>query len=303
MSSLRRSDQHTFLGNLAIIHIRTPGPASLLPFQEAFLAGARRRAADLGFALSKLSHIPGQSRLPALQRVLRARGVTGLIFFNLQAQADLSDFDWTQYAAVQVDYPVLRPVLHTAGIDHHGTLHLALTQLLSRGYRRIGLFMTRPKDQRLAFKWSGAFAAFQRNHPAIDPVPELEQPEISRPQFLKWFQRHRPDAVLGHQTEVIDWLRDVGVRVPEEAGFVTLNRNEATRPCAGMDLVPAAQGAAAVDIVVGQIHRFERGAPNRPTLTLIEGNWIEGPTVRAARIPFLAPEPIGRTVRPRHLLR
>jgi LacI family transcriptional regulator len=280
MSSLRRSDQHSYLGNLAIIHIRSPGPPSLLPFQKEFLVGVRRRAADLGFALNELSHIPGQSRLPALQRVLRARGVTGLIFFNILAQADLSAFDWSPYAAVQIDYPVLTPTLHTAGIDHHGTLHLALTELLNRGYRRIGLFMTRPKDQRLVFKWSGAFTAFQRRHPDIDPIPELEQPAISRRQFLQWFKRHRPDVVVGHQTEVIDWLREAGVRVPDAVGFVTLNHNEASRPCAGLDLVPAAQGAVAVDAVVGQIHRFERGIPERPTMTLIEGNWVEGPTVR-----------------------
>lgn len=280
MASLRRSRQHSHLGNLAIIHICAPESGALLPFQKEFLVGARRRAADLGFALNELSYIPGQSRLPVLQRVLRARGVKGLIFFNVLAQADLSAFDWSPYAAVQIDYPVLAPALHSAGIDHHGTLHLALTQLLNRGYRRIGLFMTRPKDQRLAFKWSGAFAAFQRRFPAAGHIPELEQPELSRSKFLQWFRRHRPDAVVGHQTVVIDWLLGAGFKVPDDVGVITLNQNEAERPCAGLDLVPASQGAAAVDAVVGQIHRFERGIPNRPTMTLIEGIWIDGPTVR-----------------------
>ena len=280
MSSLRRSRQHSHLGNLAIIHIRSPGTSDLLPFQQEFLVGVQGRAIELGFALNELTFVPGQSKLPALQRVLRARGVTGLIFFNELAQADFSDFDWSPFAAVQVDYPVLSPALHTAGIDHHGTLHLALNELRRRGYRRIGLFMTRPKDERLAFKWSGAFAAFQRRSPAIGQIPELEEPAISRRQFLRWFKRHRPDAVVGHRCAVIEWLRDAGVGVPEEVGFITLNHNEAARPCAGLDLVPAAQGAAAVDVVVGQIHRFERGIPARPTMTLIEGNWVEGPTLR-----------------------
>ena len=50
------------------------------------------------------------------------------------------------------------------------------------------------------------------------------------------------------------------------------------------------------EIVVGQIHRFERGIPARPTMTLIEGTWVEGPTVRPPPVAFTCIVAIGQNL-------
>ena len=41
-----------------------------------------------------------------------------------------------------------------------------------------------------------------------------------------------------------------------------------------------AVGEAAVDMVVGQIHRNESGIPDFPRATLIGASWVEGESVR-----------------------
>lgn len=280
MSSLRRSTQHSYLGNLGLIYVTEPGEKGWIPFHENSIEGAKARATELGFNLSVFRHVPTDNRHAALNRVLKSRGITGLIFINAQVQADFSRFDWTPFAAVQVDYPITTPVLHTMGIDHHRTIRMALMRLMEMGYRRIGFFIERYKDIRLAYKWSGAFAAFQRGAKDLKPIPELELPVIERKDFLKWFNRHKPDVVVGHKTAAIRWLRDEGVRVPEDAGFLNLNWNETDMPCAGLDLQAREQGEVAVESVVAQIHQFDKGVPDHPKTIYIEGRWVDGPTIR-----------------------
>ncbi|OAM88893.1 LacI family transcriptional regulator [Termitidicoccus mucosus] len=282
MSSLRRSAQQSYLGNLALICITLPGKQALLPFHAGLVAGARLRAAELGFKLDVLSHIPKDIRHAALNRVLRSRGITGLIFLNARTRADFSRFDWSHFASTQIDHAITSPVLHASGIDHHRTIHMALTRLAGRGYKRFGFFIETHKDIILAYKWSGAFAAFQRIMPALKHIPELEQKVLQRPAFLSWFREYQPDILVGHKTEIIGWLRDEGLRVPEDIGFFNLNLNESPIPCAGLDLEAALQGAIAVESVVTQIHQFERGAPAHPKTIHIEGRWMDGPTIRPA---------------------
>lgn len=287
MSSLRRSAQHSYLGNLALISITKPGELDGIPthtdykkFHADFSDGAAARAEELGFKLSVFNHEPVDKRHAALNRVLKSRGVTGLIFINTQTQADFSDFDWAPFAAVQMDYPISTPVLHTSGIDHHRTVRMALTKLVAMGYRRIGFFIERYKDSRLAYKWSGAFAAFQRGADELTPIPELEMPTLGKQDFLKWFRRHRPDVLVGHRTDAIEWLRETGVRVPDDVGFLNLNWNESPIPCAGLDLQAHRQGVVCVESVIAQIHQFEKGVPDHPKTIFIEGRWIDGPTLR-----------------------
>ncbi|MDR0901602.1 MAG: LacI family transcriptional regulator [Opitutaceae bacterium] len=293
MSSLRRSAQHSYLGNLALIHIASPGLSEWIPFHKESIKGAQARAAELGFELGVFKHLPVDNRHTLLNRVLRNRGITGLIFINAQARADFSRFNWAPFAAVQIDYPISNPVLHTSGIDHHRTIQMALTRLAANGYRRIGFFIERYKDERLAYKWSGAFAAFQRGMPGLEPIPELERPVVEKADFLGWFKTHRPDVLVGHKTAVIDWLRAEGVRVPRDVGFFNLNWNESEIPCAGLDLEARLQGAVAVEHVVTQIHQFEKGVPAHPKTIYVEGRWVDGPTLLRRKKKRAAPPEAG----------
>jgi LacI family transcriptional regulator/LacI family fructose operon transcriptional repressor len=43
----------------------------------------------------------------------------------------------------------------------------------------------------------------------------------------------------------------------------------------------SAVAAAAVDLVVSQIQRRERGLPDQPKTVLIEGTWVDGVTTRS----------------------
>lgn len=282
LSAVRRSRHQRFRGLLALVDAADGDPAHYLVFHQAVVAGARARARELGFATELFWLGTAGDALPAarLPGVLRARGIGGVVLLPFHRPRDLSDFDFTGLAAVQMDHSVLRPRLHTVLPDHYVSMTNALGRLAARGYRRIGLCLESRKDERILRKWSAAFQAFHLGQGRKGDQLALIRPELDRRSFRAWMARARPDVVLGHAPEIPRWMGEAGRAVPDEVGFVNLNLTEARRPCAGLDLGPGRLGAVAVDTVVAMLHRRELGVPADPQTIALEARWVEGPTLR-----------------------
>lgn len=279
MAHTRRSRSQVFVGNLAIIHVPSPGQTGPGPQQRQIIQGAEDRAKDLGYRLYAFSLATPRLRLPALVRMLHARGVAGVILLHSRPGEAPLDFPWNDFAALDVDYSCPAPLLHTVILDHFATMTAALKRLRAAGCRRAGLFLERPKDERINFHWSAAFRSFQERHGGIGSVPPLIAETMSAGAFLAWFGQHRPDVVVGHFGSCIEWLATLRLRVPEDVGFFSLNRVAEQRPCAGVDPRLKAQGSAAIDALTGQLQRGERGLPPLPHTILVPGGIILEETV------------------------
>lgn len=281
MSELRRSRGATFRGVLAAVDILEPqrrDPHGI--FHHELITGGRTRAAELGFKLE--TFVVGEAGLtvPRLNAILEARGIHGVLLLPSWYRPDWSELDWSRYAAVYTDYVIERPPLHCVCCNHYRSITSLLTRLKERGYQRPGLFIDRGRDERTQRRFTAAFRSFQESEPGIEIVPMLITDVRREDEFAKWFRKHKPDVVLSHFTEVIDWMEHCGARVPEKHGFVSLNMLYRTRPCAGMDQQPRELGARAAEHLIAQLQRNERGIPEWPTTTTIMARWVEGPSVR-----------------------
>jgi len=98
--------------------------------------------------------------------------------------------------------------------------------------------------------------------------------------FRAWLFKHRPEAVISHAAVVAMDIRRFGLRVPEDVAVVTLLWTAERAYCAGVNQHAEMIGAAAVDLVNGQLQRNEFGIPAHPKLVLINGEWVDGETVR-----------------------
>lgn len=284
LSAVRRARHQHYRGTLALVDVDEDGSARLPLFHREIAAGAEARAQALGFR-TELFWLGCEGRgLPhaRLASVLRARGIHGAVLLPFNTARDLADADFSRLAAVQMDYCLVRPRLHTILPDHYDSMHTVLARLTARGYRRIGLCLEQRKDARLKFKWEAGFEAFFKHETEGRGLPALIVPRLERGEFLKWFRAGRPDVIVGHVDEMVDWLRGARARVPERVGFFNLNLAGCPRPCAGLDLGPERLGAVAVETVVAMLHRREMGVPAAPQTVTLEGRWVEGPTVRAA---------------------
>ncbi len=280
MARMRSGNAQQFVGNLAIIHVPGPFQLHLLPAHRRIIAGAKSRAAELGFHLYEFSVTAAGFRLGSFVRVLQARGVQGVIFIFTAPTNAMADFPWEKFSSIAIDNGSLEPLLHTVCLDHFMTLTRALTRLKARGYRRIGMFLENYKDERIAHKWSAAFRSFQEQNLEGPFVPVLTADRMDEKLFGRWYRAHRPDLVIGHMDEAIVWLRRMDVRVPKATAFFNLNWSARQRACAGIDVRFELQGRVAAESLITQIHRDERSLPSDPRTTMVDGRWVDGPSLR-----------------------
>lgn len=281
MSELRRSRGSVFRGVLALVDLDEPQrPSYARKFHQALADGATERATALGFKAEMF--LVGEHGVPVrrLDTILQSRGIEGVFLLPAWSDPDFSNLDWSRYAGVYTDYVIERPSLHSVCSDHFRSLISALQRLHAMGYKRPGLLMDKHEDERLQHRWKGSFLAFQYSQPGIEHVPPLVCDTITEAPFAKWYQRHQPDIVIGHRTEVLAWLRKLGRKVPQDVGYFSLNLLRAEEPCAGLDQQPHLLGARGAELIIGQLYHNERGIPEHASTTSIPGHWIDGPTIR-----------------------
>ena len=72
------------------------------------------------------------------------------------------------------------------------------------------------------------------------------------------------------------------IKIPEDVGLVgTSDAFRYEQACAYVDENQALVGSAAIDLVVAQLHRNERGVPTDPIDLFIPGKWQEGNSLRS----------------------
>jgi LacI family transcriptional regulator len=283
MSELRRSRGSTFHGVIAAIDIEEPGREPHGLFHQALLRSAHFRAEELGFKIEEFVVGRDGLTMPRLDVILKARGIHGIILLPTWYSPDYSHLDWSRYSGVYTDYNIHQPATHCICCNHYRSMLETLERLQERGYRRPGVFLEQGRNARLQHRWGAAFLAFQHSNPEIERVPLQLVPEFRQQAFATWFRRFKPDVVISHFTVPIDWMENCGAQIPAKQGYVCLNLIFKTRPSAGLDQQPHELGARAVELVIAQLQRNERGLPLWPTVTTTPARWIEGPTVRGPR--------------------
>jgi LacI family transcriptional regulator len=245
--------------------------------------GVHERATQLGYVVEEFSLGADAGGLEAgrLAGVLKSRGIHGIVAAPVPKPGSTLEFAWKDFAAVALGYSIGAPDLHRACQDAFGSMGCVLAEVSARGYRRPGLVLAKEDDARVNHLALARFLAWQRTESAAEPVPELLLEKQQADIVMRWFLQHRPDVVISSSAQVCTWLREAGIRVPRDAGFASTFWLPVFKGLSGVyenyDLI----GASAVDMLVGQLHRNERGVPAEPKHTLLPGRWMEGSTLRA----------------------
>jgi DNA-binding LacI/PurR family transcriptional regulator len=272
---------------IAVIREDVPADGLLNPtYQYVPVEDIRRRAHGHGYAVEEF-FLGRDGLTPArLQKILHARGIEGVIVSPQSVQLPCARLDYSPFAAVTFGNAMSSPALHmTAGNMTLG-IQMAAAQLQQRGYRRIGVAVTKWIVTRSQFGYSGGLFHWQQGLPPQNRVPLLLFPEndIRRGSavFARWLREQKPDAVISFDSHVPGWLKRLGLRFPEDIGFVVHDWTPKMTGFAGIYQQRNHLAAAAVDLVVTQISQHERGVPEVPRQIMITPRWVEGPSVRPA---------------------
>ena len=251
------------------------------PNLHRFFLGAAARAHELGYKLEDFwLREPGMTAR-RMSGILRTRNIRGLLLQSLPAAHGELALDWHHCAAVAKGLTVAHPRVHRVISSHFEDMQLVMQQLQRLGYRRPGLVLRAELDERVDHAWLGAYLLQQHRLPARDRVPALLlEPRREPEHFARWFRQHRPEVVLFTALPVPAWVVGLGLHVPRDLGLVHLDWSDAVAPLAGVDLDGEALGAAAVDLLAGQLHANELGIPRREKIVAVTGRWVPGHSLR-----------------------
>lgn len=287
MSNLRVGSQRRSLDTLAFLRADSGGEAAdgtklnIGNTIRHFREGGRERAEFLGFRLEEFwLKAPGMTP-DRMSEIIRARGIGGVVVGPLETPSKEVGLHWESFAAAAIGYSLLAPSLHRASNHQLHSIRAAVSKLTARGYRRIGLALPRESNVRSDESWEIGLLHYHASIPPEDRVPAL-LPEVMTPEVVQeWIEKWKPDVIMSGRLSLLQMLRRLEFRVPEEIGYISLGYYPEMGDVAGINQNSRDVGAVAVDLVVEQLYRNEKGIPERAKIVLVRGDWVDGATVRS----------------------
>lgn len=252
-----------------------------------YFPGAAARAEELGYVLEHLwLGEPGMTA-QRFAEILAVRGIHGVLIGRLPPGQSEILLKWEPLSCVALGRTLRRPALHHVTEDHHAGASLAMERLVAQGYRRVGFVFSEPDDSpRVADRWLGGYLR-QQLRLGIENLVTPFYFESTRDRvrdFGKWMKRWKPDALLVTEpAPAIEWLKNLGLRVPDDVGLATVVNDHLENGWAGVHCDPGLVGALATEMLIGLMHRGERGLPSVPHEVLVCGEWRDGWTLSAKR--------------------
>ena len=284
MAQLRAGRRTAFAGTLAFAGLGESPARIGAPNTQGtrIFLGAQRRAEALGYRLEwfqlDAAHLDGQR----LSGIIQARGIPGVVLGANCMLEPPTYLDWPRFALAAIGRTEVGQELHRTVGDYYRAVRGACQRCRVRGYRRIGLAVTREHDLAHQNLHRSAFLGAQAEWPRRDHVPPLVAEHWVPAPFLAWVRRHRPEVVIASYDDPVRWISDAGLRIPDDIGLIRPHMNDRALGISGFLFDDTELGSAAIDLVVEQLNHNERGVPETVKRVLLPGRWFEGNSLRPA---------------------
>lgn len=212
--------------------------------------------------------------------VLRARRVPGILIQAGIVPQWLSQ-GWENYALASVGNRQPHLSCHFAGTDHYRNSWIAVAKLTELGYKRIGFAMSRTDwVASVDYRALSAYLGWVTQS-GLPVLPPHWAESWNKEHFLRWVNKHRPDAIVAAEHEPLSFLKADGWKVPDDIGFAHLGLDSSWSDLAGIRQNNYQVGEAAAQLIIDQINRNTYGQPQHPRSIQISGDWLDGPSVKA----------------------
>lgn len=289
LSQIRNRDNYR--ATLALVNAH-PDKYSLRdhPTIPEYVEGIRRRADSLGYSIDTFWLNDGQTPARRFKSIMLARGIKGVLLVGLMNDSQFPEKLLPIAEALPTIVTGVRthnPTLPYVCSDHHGLALQAVEKALGLGYHRPGLALDEQIDRLVEGRFSAGFLYGQLRLPPsqrLHPFYEVRAAEKDPAIFERWLRRERPDVIFTLYNDIKQWIERLGMSVPQDIGLIQLEWRKTEPGWAGMRQHNDLTGEAAVDTLVGMIHRGETGAQAEPRALLIAPSWQDGQTIRQLAI-------------------
>ena len=296
LAQLRTTRSPKYQATLALINASESATSiSEIPAFREWERGCRERAFQLGYSIDKFWLFEKDVSPNRLAAIFRARNIRGVIVAACVNKSHLpQDLEeiWAGFACVLLGVSSTQPLSHISCNDQYMTTWRAFEEASRLGYRQPALVMCGEINDLVDGRFCGAGLAAQMRFPVKKRIPpfvfhsQLDRPltaKIGTPEiqkrFAQWFKRNQPDVIICIHPEIKEWVESLKLSVPKDVGLIHLDWSPELKGWAGMNQYHSLVGAAAVDMIIGQLHRNELGIPSFPKCIMVESSWVMGPSV------------------------
>ena len=260
-----------------VVGLTTRRPDDRETYFQSLATGARDQFKSRGYEFDILQ-VTADGKGPAgLGRILRTRGVEGILLLPQKQPIDLSGLlNWSEFTAVAASASATVPGAHRVTPDHFANALLLCRSLAAAGRTRIGLVIDADHDRRTNFGFSSAITWHGLNE-ARHFVPPL----VTRGDFTEalraWFACEQPDTIVTNEIASAQLCARLLRRsLTGAVRFVVTSRTGPNKSeIAGIDERPSSIGAAAADLLANMLERRSRHEAAAQTSTLLAGRWVE----------------------------
>lgn len=266
-----------------------PNPNDLRSYKEFELCwqGAYDEAKACGFRLEEF-RLQECGSFGRLDKILRARNIDGILIPPHGAlwPSSWPELQWNDFCVVRLGHSVTQPRTHRVTSDQLEDGMIAFENIWNKGYRRIAYVTTRETTTR-GTRFSAGFlmgqlktGAKSRLYPLL--MSDKKDPKEDQKQLTAWLQKTKPDAIFTDCPSLRRLLTTCGYRVPDDFGLAATSILDCDAS-AGIDQNSMEIGKAAVQLLISLINHNERGVPTTCRELLIEGRWVDGPSLPEKR--------------------
>lgn len=266
--------------------------------------GVREITASVGFGLD-LFHLadPGMT-LRRVRSILLARGIKGVVIAPCASGVARLPFDCAGLCVATAGYSIEHPRLHRACPNYLQMMDELIADCTAKGYRRIGLIMTYSEGGIGHKLFTSSLLFHQSKIPAAQRIPILSKPMITPEKIAGWYHDHRPDVIISAGS-VVPLLGRIGLRIPQDVAFASIDVSEPPCNVAGADHRYNLVGRETLKLVLSQLNLNLTGVPESPKVVLVDSHLREGHSLpprnggaatarRRPAAPQTAPAPLFR---------
>lgn len=237
---------------------------------------------SMGYQLNRFTVGQTRREQKSLDRILKARGIKGFFFYSDNKEIHEWELDWSAYAVVAYSSSVNEHFVHDVITSSFQDAYDTMVELRRLGYQRPGYFIPREGHG----YWSAGFSVGLKNLwdetaslPVVDWTISDGQEQIKKV-FCEWVEEHGPDVVVSNDMTRVRYLQEMGLRVPEDIGYVDLDVRSGLIDISGVIQQREFAHRVMVDLLHGMLMRHEYGPPVVPMCIQIPSFWNLGTTVR-----------------------
>jgi LacI family transcriptional regulator len=279
MEHLRTARPKRSNSNICII-IPELNHAQLVQYSpiRKMIGGIGEIANIAGFGIDYLYLSDSGMSLRRARSILTARGIRGVFIAPFASGVARIDFDCQDLCVATAGYSIVEPRLDRACPNYLQMMDELLSECSKRGYKRVGLIMTYNEGGIGHKLFASSFLYYQSSLPPKDRLEMLPKPMISAANVRKWFDAQKPDVIIsaGSTYEI---LLSIGLRIPEDVAFASIDISQPPNDAAGMDHRYDLVGREVMKILMTLVNLNITGSIEYPKTVLVDSHYKSGFTL------------------------